>query len=385
MATDGKKTDHPDGTRQAPEYEVLATRRGTLRYKERLADRTDPSHFRLRERLYFSSIGCGTYLGDPDDATDAQYENALWRAIELGCNVIDTAINYRHMRSERVIGRVLKRLTANNPAAREEIIVATKGGFIPFDGEPPADPVRYIKRRFIERHVIIPEDIVGGGHCMTPEFLEDQLEQSLQNLQLECVDIYYVHNPETQLDHVPRKKFYTQLHQVFQMLERKATEGKIHFYGLATWNGFVVYPDDKQHLPLGGIVELARMAGGDNHHMRFIQLPFNFRLLDAFSSQTQLIERREMSILDAAKCCDVAVVVSAPLLQGRLSARLPAEVQKFVPGLKSDAQRSIQFARSAPGVLSALVGMKSPAHVEENLALAAHPCLRDEEFLKMFE
>jgi len=43
------------------------------------------------------------------------------------------------------------------------------------------------------------------------------------------------------------------------------------------------------------------------------------------------------------------------------------------PGFAADSQRSIQFARSTPGVTAALVGMKRVGHVEENLGVAAHP------------
>jgi aryl-alcohol dehydrogenase-like predicted oxidoreductase len=220
---------------------------------------------------------------------------------------------------------------------------------------------------------------------MTADFLEDQLEQSLKNLQMECVDIYYIHNPEVQLEHIPRKYFYAQLHDAFKMLEHKVDEGKIHYYGLATWNGLVVYPDDKQHLPLTGVVELACMAGGDNHHFRFVQAPLNFKLLDAYTSHNQIVDKTQLGLLDAAQCCDIGVIASSPLLQGRLTENLPEAVEKFVPGLETDAQRSIQFVRSTPGVLSALVGMKTQKHVAENLSLAAIPRMNEEEFSKMFE
>ena len=71
----------------------------------------------------------------------------------------------------------------------------------------------------------------------------------------------------------------------------------------------------------------------------------------------------------------VTVVVSAPLLQARLLGRLPETLRaRFDPRL-SDAGRAVQFARSAPGVTAALVGMSSSAHVEENLALTQMPPL----------
>src|SRR5215469_1552989 len=91
----------------------FATPEGTSRFRGRFAGRL-PGHFREIRGLWLSSIGLGTYLGEPDSATDDLYRNAINRAIELGVNVIDSAINYRHQRSERVIGEALRDLIAKD-------------------------------------------------------------------------------------------------------------------------------------------------------------------------------------------------------------------------------------------------------------------------------
>ncbi|MDQ1271744.1 MAG: hypothetical protein QG591_374, partial [Planctomycetota bacterium] len=57
-----------------------------------------------------STIGIGTYLGKEDDKTDALYYDAMIEAVGQGCNVIDTAINYREMKSERVVGKAVRNL-----------------------------------------------------------------------------------------------------------------------------------------------------------------------------------------------------------------------------------------------------------------------------------
>ncbi|HHT9153643.1 MAG TPA: aldo/keto reductase, partial [Candidatus Hypogeohydataceae bacterium YC40] len=57
--------------------------------------------------LQVSTIGIGTYLGREDDVTDASYFDAIIEAVALGCNVIDTALNYRGMKSEKVVGRAV--------------------------------------------------------------------------------------------------------------------------------------------------------------------------------------------------------------------------------------------------------------------------------------
>src|SRR5436305_14374576 len=108
-----------------------ATTAGTRRYAARLASITAAGHFRQQQNLSMSSIGLGTYLGHWDERTDRMYQEAIRRAIELGCNVIDSAINYRFQRSERAIGAELKQLFASQRAARDEVIIAYKCCFIP--------------------------------------------------------------------------------------------------------------------------------------------------------------------------------------------------------------------------------------------------------------
>ena len=80
-----------------------ATPEGTARYAARLQGAVAEGHFREFQGLKISSIGLGTYLGEHDAETDAEYRDAIMRAVELGCNLIDTAVNYRFQQSERAI------------------------------------------------------------------------------------------------------------------------------------------------------------------------------------------------------------------------------------------------------------------------------------------
>ena len=88
-----------------------ATAEGTLRYAARFQGRAAPGHFReIRGGLVLSSIGIGTYLGEPDEATDGAYTDTVVAAVEGGINVVDSAINYRFQRSERAVGEALREL-----------------------------------------------------------------------------------------------------------------------------------------------------------------------------------------------------------------------------------------------------------------------------------
>jgi aryl-alcohol dehydrogenase-like predicted oxidoreductase len=361
-----------------------ATPEGTTRYRERFKDSAAPNHFRLQQNLWLSSIGIGTYLGNADDETDARYTRAVTRAVELGANVIDAAANYRFQRSERAIGKALLQLTETKDFPREEIIVCTKGGYLPFDGAPPRDIRGYIEETFVKPGIAGFEDFVGGSHCMTPRYLENQLAQSLRNLKLECVDVYYIHNPESQLGQVQEEEFYARLRAAFESLEQRRAEGWLKFYGVATWNGFRVPAGSSGYHSLARMLETARDVGGESHGFRFIQLPFNLAMPEALTLSNQLVDGQQLSTLEAAAELGVTVVSSASIFQGRVAQGLPKDLRESLGSLSTDAQSAIQFVRSAAGVTTALVGMSRIEHVEENLKLTSVEPLNQEQFMQLF-
>src|SRR5262249_12365871 len=151
-----------------------ATTEGTSNYKKRIRGIVAEGHFRQSQGLWMPSIGFGSYLGAPDERTDESYRTAVKRAAELGCNVFDTAANYRYQRSERNIGDAFAELFAQGKAARDEIIVSTKGGYIPFDTAPPRgrqEMVNYLEDTFIKPGVCEWDDFVQSSHCMTPGYI----------------------------------------------------------------------------------------------------------------------------------------------------------------------------------------------------------------------
>src|SRR5437762_10839134 len=123
-----------------------ATTLGTRRFAERMGGRVAAGDFEEGlGGLTLSSIGFGTYLGDADAETDAMYVQAIRAAAGLGCNVIDTAINYRYQLSERAIGTALEAL-AHEGIHREELLLCTKGGFLPLDAAVSTDVNEYFRK-----------------------------------------------------------------------------------------------------------------------------------------------------------------------------------------------------------------------------------------------
>jgi aryl-alcohol dehydrogenase-like predicted oxidoreductase len=361
-----------------------ATPEGLSHYRERFQDVAEKNYFREAQNLWLSSIGIGTYLGQPDAETDRRYTEAVVRAVELGANVIDTAANYRFQRSERSVGAALAELNRRG-FAREEVVICTKGGYLPFDDTAPPDVRKYIEENFVRPGIADRTDIAGGSHCMTPRYLENQLLQSLRNMNVECVDVYYVHNPESQLSAVPADEFWKRLRAAFEFLEQSVREGKIKYYGVATWNGFREEPDAGSYHSLETMVEVARGVGGDEHHFRFIQLPVNLAMPEALFFQNQKRGDEYVSVVEAAQAFGVNVIASGSLLQGQAARGLPEAIRDSLGSLATDAQTGIQFVRSAPGITTALVGMSSVAHVEENLALVKVAPASEEDLISVFD
>jgi aryl-alcohol dehydrogenase-like predicted oxidoreductase len=323
---------------------MYATATATANYAARHPGLYETGFYRTIFDLKVSTLGTGTYL---DASVDA-----LLAAAEGGINFFDTAINYRNQQSERDLGAALERLQ------RDEVVVCTKAGYLTPGAVPP-----FLK----------PADVVGGSHSMTPEFLEDQIERSRGNLGIDTIDVFYLHNPETQLGFVSRGEFDDRVRRAFARLERLADAGRIRWYGAATWNGFRK-PD---LLSLRRLSEIALEEGGADHRFRFIQLPFNLGMVEAYADGP-------ISVLQQAAELGVAVIASATLMQTQVLDHMPDAVAELLPGLETAAQRAIQFTRSTPGIAVALVGMGRREHVVENLGVARVPPATPEQYQRLY-
>ncbi|MGW3251448.1 aldo/keto reductase [Streptomyces fungicidicus] len=305
-------------------------------------------------------MGIGTYRGAMDNETDVAYISAIRAALHAGVNVIDTSLNYRYQRSERSVGAALRTFTKEDGGNRDGVLVCTKGGYLVPGGLAPGS---------------LDADEVAGAHSMAPTFLADQLERSRRNLGLAVIDVYYLHNPETQLQFVDQPTFIIRIRRAFEWLEKAADEGLIGYYGVATWDGFF-----DGSLSLRSLEATARQVAGDAHRFRFVQLPVNLGLLDILRSLTD----RDENLLEVAEELGVTVIASASLLQGRSAGDLPSWITSVLPDLSTDAQRAIQFVRSTPGVTCALVGMRNACHVADNTALATTPPLSPDQYRVAF-
>jgi aryl-alcohol dehydrogenase-like predicted oxidoreductase len=355
-----------------------ATAAGTARYAQRFLGTTAAEgHFRSALGLSLSSIGCGTYLGDLSDAVDESYRSALVEAVRRGCNVLDTAVNYRAQRSEIALGLAVADLVDGGEFARDELVIASKGGFIAYRLSRPGDPVQYVYDNLIATGVAAPDDLAGGIHCMTPNYLSQQIAWSLRNTGLRTLDIYYLHNPETQLAFVDHTTFRNRLQLAFARLEEEVASGRIGCYGVATWEGLRRPPMSTGYVSLEIMVRIAVEVAGPDHHFRVVQFPLNAAMTECATFRNQPVRNELSTALNAADALGLTVVTSASVMQAQMTGRLPATLAEGFPQLSTGVQRALQFTRSLPGVTTALVGMRHAEHVRENLALAAYPPAAD--------
>lgn len=353
-----------------------ATLEGTTKFAENSG--IINTNFKKFANLMLSNVGIGTYLGDADSKTDELVTNAVKQSILSGINVVDTAINYRSQKAERSVGKAIAELIKEGKISRDQIFLSSKNGYLTNDADIQLGFWEYVKEEYSQKGVLKEGDVTSGYHCMTIPYLSDQLDRSLKNLNVGCLDLMYLHNAvEGQIKDVTKEKFLENLKSVFEFYERKRKEGKIKFYGMATWECFRVPSDNLQYLSLEDTVNMAKEVGGENHGFRFIQLPYNMHYDQALLGKTQTIGSDYVSVLESATRLGIGVFTSVPFMQGRL---LQPGVMPEFSDLKPSL-RALQFIRSSPGVIAPLVGQKSSEHVSENLEIMKIPPLTEDEFL----
>jgi aryl-alcohol dehydrogenase-like predicted oxidoreductase len=349
-----------------------ATAAGTERFAARFPGL--PGHFRRPDRLTFSSLALGTRNGEVGGVDDLLYRQAAAALLEGGVNVLVTALSDRMMSSERCLGAALQRAVREGVVARDEVILVTKGGYLSVDPELAlgrGSARRYLVETYVDSGLVHPDRVVHGVHCLDGPFLRDQVERSRRNLRVDTIDLYLIEEPEIHLTECSAEEFRGRMRGAFEALERAVSDGAIAAYGLCTWDGFLRPHTDRGHLAILDVFDLALDVGGGDHHLRAVQLPYSVAMAEAFRLDSQIGPTGHTdAVLSTLRGTGTAVLASAPLVQGRALGRLPPVVNEVFPGLGSDAQRCLQFVRSTPEVTTAVVGMRDPDHVEDDLAVA---------------
>ncbi|GKS58491.1 hypothetical protein YTPLAS18_20180 [Nitrospira sp.] len=265
-----------------------------------------------------SRLGFGCYR---IDTQEPGHREALIKALRQGSNVIDTSTNYSDGDSERLVGSVLAELTRKQEVQRQEVVLISKIGYIQGQNH------KHAEQREREGHPY-PEMVKYGEelwHCLHPLFLADQLELSLDRLDVDTLDVCLLHNPEYfLLDAVQRgqreleplrDEFYRRLRVAFEYFERQVAAGRIRFYGVSsnTVTGDPALPETISVSRMWDTAqEAARAEGQAVSHFAVLQCPINL-----FESRSALIgnagEAGRETVLQYAQKKRLAVLANRPL------------------------------------------------------------------------
>ncbi|MCY7361217.1 MAG: aldo/keto reductase, partial [Ignavibacteria bacterium] len=239
---------------------------------------------------------------------------ALYKALTNGINVIDTSSNYANGRSEELVGKIISDLITENKIKRENIFLITKGGYIQGQNYKFASDLKKEGKPFNEV-VELSENL---WHCISPDFLEDQINRQLHRLNQSYVDVYLLHNPEYYLNRakdqnidltVARNIYYSRIKKAFEFLETKVSEGKILSYG-ASSNTFISHSNEYDFTSLEKVFEIANSIS-EKHNFKVVQFPFNLFEAGAITNKNQSDNTK--TVLEFSSDNNLTVLINRPL------------------------------------------------------------------------
>ncbi len=370
-----------------------ATMAATRQYVSSFGQSCAPGHYSdfLNVHLQLSSLGIGTFPGAPTDEVDAQYAEIISRALTQGINVIDTGAHYRYGRSAADVGVGLRRAMAVG-VEREQVFLVSKGGFLSMREGKPDNLAEWFQHEVVEKGLGKVEDLVSM-HCISPEYIAFQLELSRQLMGVETLDTFLIDQPEVHIPVIGKAALNNKLQAAFTVLEEAVKAGRLRYYGISTFNGFRAETDNTLFQSITSLIGLAEKAAQAawqdiqaKHHFKVVQLPFNQVMQEGFTRFSQTTGQGNVgSSIQAAHQLGVYLMASHTLFKGRLAETAMDAVIQTLSTLPNHAQRALQFNRSTPGVGTSLVGISTPSHLDDLLAVSRLPPLEKAVYLKMYE
>lgn len=263
--------------------------------------------------MRFSKIGFGGYR--VDHRIEEHYKS-LYKALTSGINLIDTSANYSDGGSEILVGNVLSDVLTENKIKREDITIVTKGGYIQGQNYKFASKKKEQGAPFNN----VVEHSEGLWHCISPDFLEDQINRQLFRLDQVTfggyIDVYLLHNPEYYLQWAREKRienakeeYYSRIKKAFEFLEEKIKEGKIKSYGISS-NTFPGKATKDDFTSLEKVIEIANEVSSENN-FNFVEMPFNLIESGALFEKNQCGGTK--TVLEVAKENSIRVLINRPL------------------------------------------------------------------------
>ncbi|MCX7878816.1 MAG: aldo/keto reductase [Ignavibacteria bacterium] len=261
--------------------------------------------------LIVSACGFGAYRVD---YRVKEHFDSIKYALTSGINLIDTSSNYSDGGSEILVGNVLVDLVNSGKLKREEVVIVTKGGYIQGRNLERAKKMSDEGNAYRD----VTEYSENLWHCIHPDFLKDQVKESLERMKLEKIDVYLLHNPEYFLDSSLsaeletselRHEYYRRISEAFEFLESEIDAGRIAFYGISS-NSFVKSSDDPVFTSLEECIKAAEKLS-PNNRFNVIQFPLNLLERGAVVNLNQ--SNSSCTLLELAKQSDMGVLINRPL------------------------------------------------------------------------
>jgi len=275
------------------------------------------------------AIGGNAHGNSYGPTNDAVSVRAVERALELGCNFLDTADVYGWGHSEEVLGQALR-------DHRHEVFLATKVG----------------------------GDFYHGGVRMNfdPGYVAFALERSLRRLGTDHVDLYQLHNPPLPMMADPR---------TYEVLDELQAENKVRHYGVSV------------HEPLEAVMAI------QTGKVSAIQLPFSLFRQEWIDEVLPLAAKYRVGVIareplgngfltgkygEGATFPEGDIRNHWPPEMVRGQVRAAAKIREaFAAEGRTPAQAALKFVLAFPEVSVAIPGAKTPAQVEENAAASDAP------------
>jgi len=211
-------------------------------------------------------VGIGTYR------MNFNHESALRHALSSGITTIDTAPNYEMGVSQQLIGNVI------SDYKRDSFRIFSKVGMLQgpaFESLKDSNqlPLNMVPLGGSEQPEL-------GGFSIHPAFIQSQLQHSLEAVQSDFIDIYFLHNPEILLQNSPDDKqtesqkvfnMYQSIRAAFDQLETEVSRGRIKGYGVSS----NVFARSDTLVDPEKLLQIAKEIGGESHHFKAVQFPLN--------------------------------------------------------------------------------------------------------------
>lgn len=305
-------------------------------------------------------FGCGRLGGTIETKGGKEVLRTLLEAFDSGINFYDTADTYGQGRSERLLGQVFK-------YRRTAVIIATKAGYHLAAGASLGARLKPLVRPLVRlmpslRKSVQRARVAQRGQDFSSRYLREAIEGSLGRLQTDYLDLFQLHSPPSSI--IEKGEF-------IETLEQAKSEGKIRWYGVSCRT-------------IEDALLCLRQPG-----ISSVQVAIN--LLE-WKGVPALLARTEQE--------KIAVIARQPLASGFLARpasllkpeHFPVDQKQFkgtlerakdyqfldAPGARTIAQAALRFVLQLPGVSVVIAGMRSRAHLKENLAAPACPLAEDE-------